>query len=56
MRLVSDDRDLREHLNEYMGRFKEWLELIDQRILQGSEANFSLFNSAIKLIGMTLDI
>lgn len=54
VRLVSNDSELAAQLYGYMKKFKDWLQLIDDRIIQGSEANFQLFNSAIKLIGVML--
>ncbi len=52
--LISEDPELATILIHYMNQFRDWLKLIDERVQQGSEANFALFNSAIKLIGVTL--
>lgn len=40
VKLVSNESELAMQLFQYMKKFKDWLQLIDERIIQGSEANF----------------
>ena len=52
--MVLTDEELADYLTPYMDRFKDWLEMISDKILRNETINNNLCNSAIRLIGVML--